>query len=58
MDGRTFKIWACGCAHVNTDKKMGRDSLREAIIDSEKYFNWSFRRNSCIQDTFVDKTTN
>ena len=40
MDEKTFKVWASGCAHVSADKKMGRDSLGEAIIDSEKYFNW------------------
>lgn len=32
MDEKTFKVWASGCAHVNADKKMGRDNLGEAII--------------------------
>ena len=45
MDEKTFKVWASGCAHVNADKKMGRDSLGEAIIDSEKYFNWDIGIN-------------
>ena len=39
IDEKTFKVWATGCAHVNADKKMGRDSLGEAITDSEKFFN-------------------
>tara|TARA_E500000178_G_scaffold284243_1_gene285354 strand:- start:395 stop:727 length:333 start_codon:yes stop_codon:yes gene_type:complete len=45
MYEKTFKVWASGCAHVNADKKMGRDSLGEAIIDSEKYFNWDIGIN-------------
>ena len=45
MYKKTFKVWATGCAHVNADKKMGRDSLGEAIIDSEKYFNWDIGIN-------------
>ena len=36
MDEKTFKIWATGCAHVNADKKMGRDSLGEAITELAK----------------------
>ena len=45
MNSKTFKVWASGCAHVNADKKMGRDSLGEAIIDSENYFDWDIGVN-------------
>jgi len=49
MDEKTFKVWAAGCAHVNADKKMGRDSLGEAIIDFFKcsftMFCWRFYGN-------------
>src|SRR5262245_49267236 len=32
---KTFRLWAFGDAHVGTDKRHGRDSLAEAIIQSE-----------------------
>lgn len=31
----TFRLWAFGDAHVGTDKKNGRESLAQAIIQSE-----------------------
>ncbi len=31
----TFSLWAFGDAHVGTDKKFGRESLAEAIVQSE-----------------------
>jgi hypothetical protein len=31
----TLRLWAFGDAHVGTDKRHGRDSLAEAIIQSE-----------------------
>ena len=46
MNKKTFKVWASGCAHVNADKKMGRDSLRQAVIDSENYFEWDIGVNT------------
>ena len=42
MDEKTFKVLVSGCSHVNVDKKMGRDTLGEVIIDLEKYFNYLF----------------
>jgi len=31
----TFNLWACGCSHVHTDIKHGRESLADAIRQSE-----------------------
>ncbi len=31
----TFNLWACGCSHVHTDIRHGRESLAEAIRQSE-----------------------
>ena len=42
---KKFKIWAAGCSHVYADKMMGRDSLSEAIVDSEKDFDWDIGIN-------------
>ncbi len=36
MNKKTFKVLASGCAHVNADKKMGRDSLRQVWIQKIK----------------------
>lgn len=35
MPAETFSVWATGCAHVGTDKRFGRESLAEAIRQSE-----------------------
>lgn len=32
---KTFSLWASGDSHVGTDKKRGRESLAEAIRQSE-----------------------
>ena len=45
MENKIFKIWTSGCAHVFADKKMGRDSLGQAIDDSEKFFEWDIGIN-------------
>ena len=45
MKNKTFKIWTSGCAHVFADKKMGRDSLKQAIEDSENFFEWDLGLN-------------
>ena len=45
MKNKTFKIWTSGCAHVFADKKMGRDSLKQAIEDSENFFEWDVGLN-------------
>jgi len=34
-DSGTFNIWACGCSHVHTDIRHGRESLADAIRQSE-----------------------
>ncbi|WP_395310179.1 metallophosphoesterase [Mycobacterium sp. AMU20-3851] len=39
MDG-DFRLWAFGDAHVGTDKQFGRESLAEAIRQSESDFAW------------------
>ena len=39
MDG-DFRLWAFGDAHVGTDKRFGRESLAEAIRQSESDFAW------------------
>lgn len=33
---RTFSIWASGCSHVGTDLRKGRESLADAIRQSEQ----------------------
>jgi len=33
---KTFRLWATGCAHVGTDKRHKRESLAEAIRQSEQ----------------------
>lgn len=33
---KPFRVWACGDAHVGTDKSMGRDSLAETIRGVEQ----------------------
>ncbi|MFK7964943.1 MAG: metallophosphoesterase [Burkholderiaceae bacterium] len=40
MSGKTFKIWASGCAHVVADKHNGRESLADAIRQAERDFDW------------------
>lgn len=35
MTQSTFHLWASGCAHVGTDLRFGRESLGEAIRQSE-----------------------
>ena len=35
MPAETFTVWATGCAHVGTESKFGRESLAEAIRQSE-----------------------
>ncbi len=40
MSDETLKIWASGCAHVSADKAKGRDSLGDAIEQSENAFDW------------------
>lgn len=49
---RTLSVWAQGDAHVGRDKKYGRDSLAEALIQSESGdeqgappFHWDFAIN-------------
>jgi calcineurin-like phosphoesterase family protein len=36
----TFRLWASGCCHVGTDLRNGRESLAEAIRQSEQAFDW------------------
>lgn len=35
-----MKLWVFGDAHVGTDRTFGRESLAEAIRDSEEAFDW------------------
>ena len=35
MSANSFSFWVTGCAHVGTDKRFGRESLAEAIRQSE-----------------------
>ena len=37
---KKFKLWAISDAHVGTDIKYGRESLAEAILQSENSFDW------------------
>ena len=37
---KKFKLWAISDAHVGTDIKYGRESLTEAILQSENSFDW------------------
>jgi len=57
---KTLRIWAFGDAHVGTDMKHGRESLRDAIHQSEfggamggPSFAWDF-----AIDPHVFSTTN
>ncbi|MGB2820683.1 MAG: metallophosphoesterase [Phycisphaerae bacterium] len=34
-EAKTFRLWATGCAHVGTDKRHKRESLADAIRQSE-----------------------
>jgi len=40
MNNKTFNIWLWGDAHVGTDLRCGRESLADAIRDSENAFDW------------------
>ncbi|HVG96156.1 MAG TPA: metallophosphoesterase, partial [Chloroflexota bacterium] len=35
QDGVAFRVWVSGCSHVGTDLRFGRESLAEAIRQSE-----------------------
>jgi len=37
---KDFQLWCFGDAHVGTDLKRGRESLADAIRDSEELFEW------------------
>ena len=37
---KKFKLWAISDAHVGTDIKYGRESLAEAVLQSENSFDW------------------
>jgi len=41
----SFRIWASGCPHVSADKKRGRESLGDAIRQSERDFDWDIGIN-------------
>jgi len=41
----TLRIWTSGCAHVSIDKKNGRDSLGDAIRQSERDMDWDIGIN-------------
>ena len=45
LKNKKFKVWAAGCSHVNADKMHGRESLAEAISQSEKDFDWDIGLN-------------
>lgn len=45
MTSKRLTIWASGCAHVSFDKKHGRESLGDAIKQSERDFNWDLGIN-------------
>jgi hypothetical protein len=34
--GAVFRLWVSGCSHVGTDRRFGRESLAEAIRQSEQ----------------------
>ena len=36
MDDGKFRLWVGGCAHLSTDLRIGRESLADAIRDSER----------------------
>ena len=36
QDGAVLRLWVSGCAHVGTDLRFGRESLAEAIRQSEQ----------------------
>lgn len=35
-DPRSFRLWVGGCSHLATDLRFGRESLADAITDSER----------------------
>ncbi|MBX7209018.1 MAG: metallophosphoesterase [Verrucomicrobiaceae bacterium] len=43
--GRTFRLWAIGDPHVGTDIEHKRESLADAIRDSERDFDWDIAIN-------------
>jgi len=43
--GRTLKIWAAGCAHVSADMARGRESLGDAIRQTERDMDWDIGIN-------------
>ena len=45
MIANQLKIWASGCAHVAADKAHGRESLADAISQSERDFQWDIGIN-------------
>ncbi len=45
MSENTLRLWASGCAHVSFDKKHGRESLADAIRQSERDFDWDIGVN-------------
>ncbi len=36
MDDNRFRLWVGGCSHLATDLRFGRESLKDAITDSER----------------------
>jgi len=36
MDDGKLRLWVGGCSHLSTDLRFGRESLRDAITDSER----------------------
>jgi len=45
MHDNKLKIWTSGCAHVSADKSQGRESLADAIRQTEQDFDWDIGIN-------------